>query len=201
MKHALPILLTCNGVILTLVGDVFIKRSGIWAHPKFLIIGAAFYLGGCIPVALLFRELDFSWVFILWESITVVLAVVVGRILFGESFSVSKLCAVAIAGMAALILGQKRTADMANETGPDPVKTKAEIMEYVKGSFMALHKAVATIDEKNVVQPTTSPSPWQKTRLSFAMDAVAHSFNHYGQLVEYLRMNSVVPPDSRPQKR
>jgi uncharacterized damage-inducible protein DinB len=101
-------------------------------------------------------------------------------------------------GMAALILGQKRTADMANETGPDSVRTKAEIMEYVKGSFAALHEAVATIDEKNVVQPTASPSQWQKTRLSFAMDAVAHSFDHYGQLVEYLRMNGVVPPESRP---
>ncbi|MGA9558693.1 MAG: DinB family protein [Terriglobales bacterium] len=104
-------------------------------------------------------------------------------------------------GMAALILGQKRTADMANETGPDSVRTKAEIMKYVKGSFIALHTAVATIDEKNVVQPTASPSQWQKTRLSFAMDAIAHSFDHYGQLVEYLRMNSVVPPDSRPQER
>jgi DinB superfamily len=102
-------------------------------------------------------------------------------------------------GIAALILGQKRTADMANETGPDSVRSKAEVMEYVIGSFVALHKAVATIDEKNVVQPTASPSRWQKTRLSFAMDAVAHSFDHYGQLVEYRRMNTIVPPESRPQ--
>jgi uncharacterized damage-inducible protein DinB len=102
-------------------------------------------------------------------------------------------------GMAALILGRKRTPDMENETGPDSVRTKAEIMEYVKGSFMALHAAVATIDEKNVVQPTASPSQWQKTRLSFAIDAVAHTFDHYGQLVEYLRMNGIVPPDSRPK--
>jgi hypothetical protein len=100
--------------------------------------------------------------------------------------------------IAALILGRKRSADMENETGPDSVRTKAEIMEYIKGSFAALHNAVATIDEQNVVQPTASPSPWQKTRLSFAMDAVAHSFNHYGQLVEYLRMNGIVPPESRP---
>jgi uncharacterized damage-inducible protein DinB len=103
-------------------------------------------------------------------------------------------------GMAALILGRSRTADMENETGPDSVRTKAEIMEYVRGSFAALHEAVATIDNKNVVQPIASPSPWQKTRLSFAMDAVAHCFDHYGQLVEYLRMNGIVPPESRPQK-
>jgi hypothetical protein len=102
--------------------------------------------------------------------------------------------------MAALILGNKASAEQYNETGPDSVKTKAEIMEYLKGSFVALHKAVATIDEKNVVQPATTPSSWQKTRLSFAVDAVAHSFDHYGQLVEYLRLNGIVPPDSRPKK-
>lgn len=103
-------------------------------------------------------------------------------------------------GMAALIQRRKRADEMANETGPDSVKTKAEIIEYVRGSFAALHDAVATIDEKNVVQPTASPSQWQKTRLSFAVDAVTHSFDHYGQLVEYLRMNGIVPPESRPQK-
>ena len=100
-------------------------------------------------------------------------------------------------GIASLIVGKARTADMLNETGPDSVKTKAEIMEYLRGSFTALHNAVGTIDENNVVQPATSSSAWQKTRLSFAVDAVAHSFDHYGQMVEYLRMNGIVPPDSR----
>jgi uncharacterized damage-inducible protein DinB len=102
--------------------------------------------------------------------------------------------------MAALTLGAKPSADMYNETGPDSVKTKAEIMEYLKGSFAALHKAIATIDQNNVVEPMKNPSSWQKTRLSLAVDAVAHSFDHYGQLVEYLRMNSIIPPDSRPRK-
>jgi hypothetical protein len=102
--------------------------------------------------------------------------------------------------MAALILGNKASAEMYNETGPDSVRTKAEILEYLKGSFAALHKAVATIDGNNVAEPVASAISWQKTRLSFAVDAVAHSFDHYGQLVEYLRMNGIVPPDSRPKK-
>lgn len=103
--------------------------------------------------------------------------------------------------MAAWVVEEKTTAKMENETGPDSVRTKAEIVEYVKGSFAALHKAVGTIDLKNAVQPTRSPSQWQKTRVSFAVDAVAHSFDHYGQLVEYLRMNGIVPPESRPKKQ
>jgi hypothetical protein len=102
--------------------------------------------------------------------------------------------------MAALILLQKPTAEMDNETGPDSVLTKSEIMEYLKGSFAALHKAVATIDARNVVEQISSPSGWQKTRLSFAVDAVAHDMDHFGQMVEYLRMNGIIPPESRPKK-
>jgi hypothetical protein len=102
--------------------------------------------------------------------------------------------------MAALILENKASAELYNETGPDSVKTKAEIMEYLKGSFVALHKAVATINRNNAADPVANAIGWQKTRLSFAVDAVAHSFDHYGQLVEYLRMNGIIPPDSRPKK-
>jgi len=100
--------------------------------------------------------------------------------------------------MAAKIMLQKATADQENEKGPDSVKTKPEILEYLNGSFAALHKAVATIDEKNEVEPLAGMSgTWQRARLGLAIDAVAHSFDHYGQLVEYLRMNGIVPPDSR----
>jgi uncharacterized damage-inducible protein DinB len=102
--------------------------------------------------------------------------------------------------MAARILLQKPTAEMDNETGPDSVKTKAEIMDYLKGSFAALHKAVATIDAQNAVQPIPSPSKWQKTRLSFVVDIVGHDMDHFGQMVEYLRMNGIIPPESRPKK-
>ena len=103
--------------------------------------------------------------------------------------------------MAALILLQRPTAEQENETGPDSVRTKGEIMEYLKGSFVALHKAVATIDAKNVVEPVPTPSAWQKTRLSFAEDVVAHDMDHFGQMVEYLRMNGIIPPESRPVKQ
>jgi len=100
--------------------------------------------------------------------------------------------------MAARIQGEKPTPDQESEEGPDSVKTKGEIMAYLKGSFAALHRAVATIDEKNEVAPISGASgSWQRARLGLAVDAVAHSFNHYGQMVEYLRMNGIVPPDSR----
>jgi hypothetical protein len=56
------------------------------------------------------------------------------------------------------------------------------------------------VDGKDLVQPIASPSQWQTTRLSCVVDAVAHDMGHYGQLVEYLRMNGIIPPESRPKK-
>jgi len=100
--------------------------------------------------------------------------------------------------MAAYILGQKPTPDQESETGPDTVQSKAQIIDYVRGSFAALHRAVAPINEGNMLEPLAAfPSPQQKTRLQLAEDVVAHSFDHYGQMVEYLRMNGIVPPASR----
>jgi uncharacterized damage-inducible protein DinB len=100
--------------------------------------------------------------------------------------------------MAAYILNQSPTPDQESETGPDTVQSKAQIMDYVQGSFTALHRAVAAINEENMLEPMAdSPSPAQKTRLQLAVDAVAHSNDHYGQMVEYLRMNGIIPPASR----
>ncbi|MCI0388017.1 MAG: DinB family protein [Acidobacteria bacterium] len=99
---------------------------------------------------------------------------------------------------AAGILGEQAPADAADERGPDSARTKAEIIKYLKDSFAYLHKAVATIDEKNVFEPVKSPfGQGKQTRIGLAAAALAHSSNHYGQLVEYLRMNGIVPPASQ----
>jgi uncharacterized damage-inducible protein DinB len=34
------------------------------------------------------------------------------------------------------------------------------------------------------------------TRATLAQFGVSHAFDHYGQMVEYLRMNGIVPPAS-----
>ena len=102
--------------------------------------------------------------------------------------------------MAARIVGQTPTPDQEAETGPETVQSKAQIMDYVKGSFAALHRAAATITAENGFMPVLSArvgTALQNTRVQFAVDAVAHSYDHYGQMVEYLRMNGIVPPASR----
>jgi Bacterial regulatory proteins, tetR family len=79
------------------------------------------------------------------------------------------------------------------------VKTKAQVMHYLKGSFTSLHRAAAALNENNMDDPM--PSKGNRTRLLMLIDAVVHSSNHYGQMFEYLRMNHIVPPASRWTKR
>lgn len=100
--------------------------------------------------------------------------------------------------MAANIKGEKPTPEQESETGPESMTSKAQILDYLKGSFAALHHAVASVTEENMLEPLGSRRPpRQNNRIQFAIDAVAHSYDHYGQIVEYLRMNGIVPPASR----
>ena len=98
----------------------------------------------------------------------------------------------------AAILSEKVPVDVGDESGPASVKTKAEILSYLKDSFAYVHTAIETVNEKNLVDPLKSPfGEGSVTRLGLATSVAAHGFDHYGQMVEYLRMNGVVPPASR----
>jgi aminopeptidase-like protein len=84
------------------------------------------------------------------------------------------------------------------ESGPAELKTKDEIVKYLKDSFVYVHKAVQTVNEKNMVELVKSPFGEGKvTRLGLATSVSGHGFNHYGQMVVYLRMNGIIPPASR----
>lgn len=103
--------------------------------------------------------------------------------------------------LAAAALGEEPPADAGDENGPETVRTKAEILDYLKSSFAHLGKAIDAIGEPNAIVKATpiSPLPGSKTtRLALTVEALIHAFDHYGQMVEYLRMNGVVPPASRP---
>ncbi len=103
--------------------------------------------------------------------------------------------------LAARILGEKLppgTLGAKSETAPESVQTKAQVMEYLRGSFAYLHKAAKSVDSTNEVEPIPGiKGVWERTRLGAAVDAIAHTYDHYGQMVEYLRMNGIVPPASR----
>jgi hypothetical protein len=98
----------------------------------------------------------------------------------------------------AAILEEKPPVDLGSENGPDSLKTKADIVKFLKDSFAYVHKAVGTINDGNLLSPIKSPfGEGMTTRLGMATLIVGHCFDHYGQMVEYLRMNSIVPPASR----
>ena len=95
------------------------------------------------------------------------------------------------------ITGEKPPDTVNEGKGPDNMRAKADIIKYLKDSFAFGHKAVATLNSSNLVEPITSSSGRPTTRLFLATFAPAHCFDHYGQLIEYLRMNGIVPPASR----
>ena len=97
------------------------------------------------------------------------------------------------------ITGEKAPDTVNDGKGPDNMTAKADIIKYLKDSFVFGHKAVATLNVSNLVQPITSSSGKPTTRLFLATFALAHAFDHYGQIVEYLRMNGIIPPASRGQ--
>jgi hypothetical protein len=78
--------------------------------------------------------------------------------------------------------------------GPANLKSKAEIIKFLKDSFALGHKAAATFTAQNMLEPAKNS---KSTRLHLAEFGVAHAYDHYGQMVEYLRMNGIVPPASR----
>ena len=100
--------------------------------------------------------------------------------------------------LGAAILEEKPPADIGDESGPASITTKADILKYLNDSLVYVHKAVQTINEKNLVGTVKSPFGEGKvTRLGLATSVAWHGFDHYGQMVEYLRMNGIIPPASR----
>jgi len=100
--------------------------------------------------------------------------------------------------LAAAILEEKPPADIGDESGPASMTAKADILKYLKDSFSYVHRAIATINDKNYVETVRSPFGEGKvSRLGLATTVSSHCFDHYGQMVVYLRMNGIIPPASR----
>ncbi len=92
------------------------------------------------------------------------------------------------------LTGDKVPENIKDGNGPADLKSKADIIKFLKDSFALGHKAAATLTAENMLQ---TPGNSKSTRLHLATFGVAHGYDHYGQMVEYLRMNGIVPPASR----
>ena len=112
----------------------------------------------------------------------------------------AKHAAFVIDEISSTLLGEKNpSATGANENGPDNITDKADIVKYVKDAFAYAHKAMATLTNENLMQETADPfdAKSKRTRVDSASVIFWHTFDHYGQMVEYARMNNVIPPASR----
>ena len=112
----------------------------------------------------------------------------------------AKHAAYVINEISSALLGEKNpSATGANENGPDTLTGKDDIVKYVKDAFAYAHKALATITNENLTMEAAYPfqAGKKRSRLDSAESLFWHTFDHYGQMVEYARMNGIVPPASR----
>ena len=92
-----------------------------------------------------------------------------------------------------VVSGLKPDVDM---DGLPKLTKKDDVVAALAGSFAFAHKAIATLTPANAFEVVKLPEPGMWTRGTLAAFGVAHAFDHYGQMVEYLRMNGIVPPAS-----
>jgi uncharacterized damage-inducible protein DinB len=97
------------------------------------------------------------------------------------------------------ITGDSVRADIEDVNGPKNIKTKKEIIEYLKNSFSIGRKAISTLTTQNAMEMIDFR--WRKLpRLDLAFYALTHANEHYGQMVIYLRMCGIIPPPTVTEK-
>jgi hypothetical protein len=73
------------------------------------------------------------------------------------------------------------------------LKSKDEIIKALTDTFAFAHKAVANVTAANAFESVRGLG----TRASTFAAAMGHAEDEYGQIVEYLRMNAIIPPASQ----
>ncbi len=101
-------------------------------------------------------------------------------------------------GIASSVLGEKPPVDIGkDEKGPEAMQSKDDILKFLKDSFTYCHKAEASLTKDNLTEMIDIGEGHKAARGYFANIPIWHSFDHYGQMVEYARMNGIIPPASR----
>ena len=80
-----------------------------------------------------------------------------------------------------------------HDNGPDSLHSKADVVKFLRESFVYLHKGIATVNEHNLMEVVELPEGGRVPRLSVVTAAISHPWDIYGQMVEYLRMNGIDP--------
>ena len=106
----------------------------------------------------------------------------------------AKHIAVANYQMGAVLLREKTLIEPGlHDNGPDSLRSKADVVKFLRESFAYLHKGIATVNEHNLMEVVEIPEGGRVPRLSVVTAAISHPWDIYGQMVEYLRMNGIDP--------
>jgi len=100
------LLLVVISVGMSLIADIFLKRSVGVSHLGFFSAGFLLYGLSAIPIALVFTRTEFGLVFILWEALAVGTGLVVATLLFHEPLTASKISAMMLV-LGALVLSTR----------------------------------------------------------------------------------------------
>ncbi|MGD0772461.1 MAG: DinB family protein [Candidatus Solibacter sp.] len=86
------------------------------------------------------------------------------------------------------------------EGGPASIKNKAQTVQYLKDAFAYGHTVISRLTAENQLEMVPAPFPGMPpmARGGIANLTIWHSFDHYGQMAVYARMNGVIPPASAP---
>jgi hypothetical protein len=101
---------------------------------------------------------------------------------------------------AASLLREKPPIDVGeHENGPDSIESKAQILQFVRDSFAYMQKAIRTVNQDNLMEPLQFAAGASDTipRLRIVDAAMAHPWDIYGQMIEYLRMTGIDPQAKR----
>ena len=100
---------------------------------------------------------------------------------------------------AAALLSERPPIDVhERDNGPDSIRTKAEILRFVRDSFEYMQKAIRTVNQGNLMERVEFPGAQGGiSRLRIIDAAMVHPWDLYGQMIEYLRMNGIDPQARR----
>jgi hypothetical protein len=83
-----------------------------------------------------------------------------------------------------------------DQEGPRNLTSKDDIVKYLKDAFAHARRAIGTLTNENLLEQIADPysEKLKTTRVDAAGVFFWHTYDHYGQMVMYLRMNNLVPP-------
>jgi hypothetical protein len=97
------------------------------------------------------------------------------------------------------INGDSVRVDIEDVNGPKTIKSKKDVIEYLKSSFVTGRKAIATLTTQNAMDLIDFRGR-KLSKLDLAFYALTHANEHYGQMVIYLRMYGIIPPSTINEK-